>query len=113
MQSINATSIRWPWPVRPRCLDRGEAEDSSEHIRDEDSAGCRPIPVPGISHQRAIEAALGMNDHGIGRPLRGRTGLPVARDRAINQARIDLAQRLVAEAEAIHHARTEILDQYV
>ena len=52
-----------------------------------------------------------MNDHCVGRTLGGGTGLAVAGDRAIDQPRIDLAQRLVAEPEAVHHAGAEILDQ--
>ena len=72
---------------------------------------CRPIPVAGVSHQRPVEAALGMNDHRVGRTLGGGAGLPVAGDRAIDQPRIDPAQRLVAEPETIHHAGPKILDQ--
>ena len=46
--------------------------------------------------------------------LRGaRAGLAVAGDRAIDQPRIDLAQRLGAETEPRHHAGPELLDQDV
>ncbi len=92
-----------------RGLDRGVAKDPAQHVGDEDSPRSRPIPVPGIAHQRTIKTALGVNDHGVGRALGGRAGLSVAGDRAINQARIDLAQRLITEAQAIHHAGAKIL----
>ena len=117
MQSISATSMRWPSPVRARCTSAvwiaEIAENAAEHVGDEDGARRGPIPVPGIAHQRTVEAAFGMNDHGIGGALGGGTGLPVARDRAIDQPRVDGTQRLVAEAETIHHARTKILDHDV
>ncbi len=71
MQSISATSIRCPSARAPtlnqRGLDRGIAEDAAKDIGDEDRARRRTFLVAGIAHQRGIETALGMHDHGVGR----------------------------------------------
>src|SRR4051812_11956433 len=42
-----------------------------------------------------------------------RAGLPVAGDRAIDEARIARAQGLVTESEPVHHTRPELLDHDV
>ena len=38
----------------------------------------------------------------------GRTGLAEAGDRAVDQARVDLGQCLVAQTESVHHAGAEV-----
>ena len=55
----------------------------------------------------------GVNDRRIGRQFGGRTGLAVAGDRAVDQRRIERAQRFVIELQAAHHAGPKILDKYV
>ncbi len=49
-----------------------------------------------IAHHGPIEAAFGTDDHGVSRSLGRRAGLSVAQDRAVDQVRIDCADRLVA-----------------
>ena len=96
-----------------RRLNCREAENAAENIGDEHCTRRRPVAVAGIAHQRAIEAALGMNDHRIGGALGLRTGLAVAGNRAVNQSRIDLSQRLISETQTLHHTGSKILDQDV
>ena len=48
-----------------------------------------------------------------GRTVAQRTRHSVARDRAVDQSRIDGGERFIAEAQAIHHAGPIVLDQDV
>ena len=80
-----------------------------------------------IGHRRAAlhrraPGSLSGDAHQPGHPLRDqveaaalgiRAGAPEARDLAVDQSRIDLAQRLVAQAEALHRALAEVLDCHV
>ncbi len=58
---------------------------------------------PGIALRDQVEAAL----------VGGRAGAAIARDRAIDQAGIDLRQHVVAEPELFERALAEVLDQHV
>ena len=49
----------------------------------------------------------------MARSGRARAVLPVAGDRAVDDLRVDLAQRLVADAEPVEHARAEGLEHDV
>src|SRR5581483_4120151 len=42
-----------------------------------------------------------------------RAALPIARYRAIDQPRVDGLERLVAEAETVHHARAKLFDKNI
>ena len=54
-----------------------------------------------------------MNCRRIGCQARGRSGLPVAGNRAVDQFGMRPRQRLVIEVEALHHAGAEILHQEI
>ena len=45
--------------------------------------------------------------------VRARPSLAVTRDRAINETRVDRRDSVIAEAEPLHHARPELLNQHV
>ena len=74
-------------------------------------------PVPGLERLGAGRAgdrhhAGGRLDGGVvGGGGRARPGLPVTGYGAIDEARIDLLQRLVAEAHAVHRPGLEVLDE--
>jgi len=53
----------------------------------------------------AERAGQGLRDDVEGRLVAQRPGQPKAADRAINQARIDLRQLVIAEAEPVHKPR--------
>jgi hypothetical protein len=65
---IDALPLAGASPLHHRRLNGREAENAAENIGDEHYRR-RPVAVTGVSHQRAIEAALGMNDHRIGGAL--------------------------------------------
>ena len=65
---------------------------------------------PGLQRQQAGRADVVDVVPGFSR---ARPGLAVAGDRAIDQPRVDLAQRVVAEAQPRHHAGAELLDQHI
>ena len=100
-------------PLHHGGLNGREAENAAENIGHEHCARRRPLPIARVSHQRAVEAALRVDNHRIGGKLGLRAGLAVAGYRAIDQAWIDLAQRFIAETETLHHAGAEILDHNV
>ena len=68
--------------------------------------------VLGIDEQ-AKEAARGLGDGVEGRPVAIRPVRAEARDRAIDQARIDALQPLGVDAEPRGHAGAEVLDEDV
>ena len=69
-------------------------------------------PVTGQAGDRH-QAAHALSDLIEARPIRIGPILAEAGNARIDQARIDLAQRFVIDAEALLHGRAEILDQYV
>ena len=66
-------------------------------------------PLAGEAH----DAAHRLGDEVEAAPVLVGPGAAEAGQRAVDQAGIVLAQILVAEAEALHRARREILDQHV
>lgn len=96
-----------------RGRDRGKSVDAAHHVRMKHAAEIRPRSSLLISEMRQIVTGRRMDDRRVGRPLGPRPGLPVARHGAEHEPRIDRRQRLVVEAEALHHARPEILDDDV
>ena len=61
----------------------------------------------------AQRAGQGLQDDVEGRPVAQRAGHAEARDRAVDQPRIDRGQRFIAQAEAIHDAGAIVFDQDV
>src|SRR6185437_3780532 len=62
---------------------------------------------------QAQEAAQPLPDDVVARPLRVRPVPPHARDRAIDQARIELREPRIADAELVGDTGTEILDEHI
>ena len=60
-----------------------------------------------------IEAAGGVGDGCVSRPLSEWPLLPKPGDRAIDDIRFDLFDRCIVEAELRHHARSKVLDDHV
>ena len=77
-RDVDALTLAGARALDQRGLNRGITENPTQHVGDEHGSCRGPIPVPGIPRQRAIKAALGMHNHGVGRALGSRTGLPVA-----------------------------------
>ena len=69
-------------------------------------------PQPAVAGQRR-DARGGLHAHAVGGAVRVRAGLPVAGERAHDDRGVVLAQRLVAEAQPLHHSRREVLDHQV
>ena len=76
--------------------------------------GERQVETRAFAARDAIDQPkLGMDDGRVGRALRFRSVAPEARDRQHDQLRVRLRQRLIADAETVHHVGPEILDQHV
>ena len=69
----------------------------------------RAVGLAGVPH----EAAGGLEDEIHAGLLRERAARAERRDRAVDEARVPFAQRVVAEPVPLHHARAEVLDQHV
>jgi hypothetical protein len=94
--------------------ERGENADRGEQacgqIGDRNADADRPVTrQSGDRHQ----AAHALRDLVESRPVGVRAILAKAGNAGIDQARIDLAQRLVVDTEPLLHSRAEILDQHV
>ena len=96
-----------------RRRDRAERIDAGEDVGVIDAAIVRPASSGLICKVRHLIARGGVDHRRIGRQFRRRPGLAVSGDRAIDQLRIELAQRSIVELQSPHHARAEILDQHV
>ena len=117
MLSISATSTCWPRPVRARCTSAvwiaPYAKIAPSTSATNTAPGAGRSELAGIARERAVEAARGVDDHRVGGALGRRPALAVARDRAVDELRIERAHRFLAEAEPLHHAGPEVLDQHV
>ena len=69
----------------------------------------RPAGLAGHMH----DAAHGLHGQIETTFLGARSALTIGRDRAVDQTRIELTQRGVAETQALHHARAIVLDEHV
>ena len=63
--------------------------------------------------RRAHDAAHALGNEVVAAAVRVGPGLPEARDRTVDEPRIDLPQRLVVDAEPARHARPIVFDQHV
>src|SRR3989454_5761197 len=66
-----------------------------------------------VAARRAHDAAHALRDQVVAAAIRVRPRLAEARDRAVDEARVDLAQRLPIHPEAPGHAGPVILDEHV
>ena len=116
--SYIATSTNWPRPDTPGLVD-GRHDPERQQRRRVDVADAR-------ADARADRAGLaGRGDepaHRLGDDVergpvgvRALAGARVAEptDGAVDEPRVDLRQRLVAEAEPVEHAGAEVLDDHV
>ena len=99
--------------LHERGLDRREGEDAAEHVCHEHRAAGGPIAIAGIAGERGVEAARRVDDHGVCGAAGGRAGLAIPGDRAVDETGVERAERLGAEAEAIHHAGAEVLHHHI
>ena len=78
-------------------------------VGNEDAAVVRPLAallVEGMGH---VVAGRGVDDRRISRPAGAGAGLAIARDRAVNDPRIDLREFRVVEPQPLHHTRPIVL----
>src|SRR3546814_14783291 len=75
------------------------------------SSDLRPVLAVLVAHVGQIKAAGGMDDLGEGRAAGGFSGLSETGNRTIDQPRVQRLQVAVAQAETLHDAGAEILDQ--
>src|SRR6266852_1210265 len=97
-------------PMEKRVGDAECGEDSGREIEERDAgADGWAVGLPGDGH----DAAEGLHERLVAGTVLPRAGPSERRDRAIDQARVERGQGVVAEAETLHRARPEILDQDV
>ncbi len=104
-----------PLSAAPRLVERRQDPDRGHHpaaaqVGDLSRGLNRgPAGLPGEA-QQAVEAKI---VHVVAGPITVWAVLAVAGDRAVDEGRVRLPERLVADAEAIEHARAKALDQDV
>ena len=107
-------SICRPTPVRSRSYraekNADRAVDAAHQIAQRDTQLGRQAVRLAVHRQRA---GHGLEDDVEAGPILQRAGLAVARDRAVDQARVDRLQFVVAQPQPRHHAGAVILDQNV
>ena len=96
--------------LHQRAQNAGAEMDARQEVADRRARlGRRPVGVAG----GVGDAAHRLDGDVHGREVAIGSVEAEARAAAIDQARVDLAQHLPADAEAIHHAGRKILDQHV
>ena len=93
--------------------DCAEGVRAGQDVGDVDAAVFRLRPAGLIGHVGHVVARSGVDHRGVGRKLGRRAGLAVARDRAVDKARVDLFELGVGEAQPPGNARAVILDENV
>ena len=97
-------------PVQERVADAERGEDSGRQVEERDARSDRR--AVGLSRDRHDPAERLHERFVAGAVLPG-SGPPERRDRAVDEPGVDRGQRVVAQAEALHRARPEILDEHV
>src|SRR5437773_3458659 len=109
-RGVDPLALAGPLALEQRNQDALGQEEPGREIghRDADPHGAL-TGQPGDRH----EPAHALGDLVVARPLGVRAGLAEAGDRAVDDPRIDLRQRLVVDAEPLLHVRPEVLDDDV
>src|SRR5258708_19599586 len=90
--------------------DRHRPENAAGHVAERDAELDRHVTALAIDAEGARQ---GLRDDVEGRLVAQRAGQPEAADRAIDQARIDRRQLVIAEPEPVHDTGPVILDEDV
>ncbi|BDC26107.1 hypothetical protein NB2BOR_A03980 [Bordetella parapertussis] len=113
-RDVDGLSFAAEVAVLQRAQDRRRGVDARDHIGDRDAgleraAAGLGVRQAGDAHQsaHALEYVVVAGQVGV------RAGLAESGDRAIHEPRIDLAQRLIVQAEARQRADLVVLDQHV
>jgi hypothetical protein len=85
-------------------------EDAAAEVGDRDADAKRAVARDAGDRHQPAHALRDLVESG---PARVGAGLAEARDARVDQARIDLRERLVVDAEAVLHVGTEVLQQHV
>src|SRR5690554_912902 len=109
-RDIDETPLTGPLTILKRREDADRREEAATDITDLHAGSLRRAAERTRDPQRS--AARDVVDVVSGAMAKGAV-LPIARDGAINQSRVDRSERLIAEPEAIHDARAVALDEDV
>src|SRR6266705_6767682 len=118
IESSRARSMCWPMPVRSRCA-MAAAMARLAYIPARMSVTAMPTfcgPPPGSPSRSPVmlmRPPHALKDEIVARPVRARARLAEPGDRAIDDARIDLAQVFVGEPVFCEAADLVVLDQHV
>jgi hypothetical protein len=93
--------------------DGAEGVRSAEHIGDEDTVVVRLRPAFLVGQVRDVVASRRVDDRRIGRQAHRRAALTVAGDGAVDQRGLDADELGIVQAEPLHHAGPEVLDEHV
>ena len=107
---LDPLSLARAFPLHQRAQNTGAEMDAREEVADRGAGlGRRAVLVAG----RVGDAAHRLDGDVHGGEIAIGAVEAEARAAAIDQARVELVQHVPAEAQAIHHARGEVLDQHV
>ena len=99
--------------LQERCLDATEGVHGTQQVGHKGGCGRGVFTVAGVLGQQPFKATGGLHDHGVGRLVGQWPALPVARDGAVNELRIDRAQNRCAQPQPLHHARPKVFQHHV
>src|SRR5262245_17015090 len=97
-------------PVEQGVADAERGEDAGREVEERDAGPDRR--AAGLARDRHDSAEC-LHERLVAGAVLARSGAPERRDRAIDEARVERGQRVVAQAEALHRPRPEILDEDV
>src|SRR2546430_9996103 len=109
-RAVDALAEAGLCPVEQRVADAERGEDPGREVEERDAGSDRR--TAGLSGDRH-DAAERLHEGFVSGAVLPRPGPSERRDRAVDQPRVERGQGLVAETEALHRARPEILDEHV
>jgi hypothetical protein len=92
---------------------RADAQGAEHACREVEKGHARANRLPAGLARDGHDAGEGLHEGLVAGRVLARPGAAERGDRTVDQPRIDRRQRLVAEAEALHGARAEVLDEDV
>src|SRR5215472_7849501 len=109
-RAVHALTEPRPLALKDRRADPERAQDAGGEIEERDGrAHRRPFRLPRDRH----DAAEGLEQRLVAGAVLPRPRAAEGGDRAVDEARVDRREVVVAETEALHRARAEVLDEDV
>ena len=112
-REVHVFALARAFAPHERRADCAKGQGPREHVGNESAALERTVQPALVAHRRHVVTAGSMQDRRVTGPSGRNARLAVAGNRAVDDPRIDCRKGFVVEAQALHHAGTEVLRDHV